>query len=218
MPVTALTQSSLSNATALSPTPSDEVPTQQELAIAADRINRQASQKLDRLAHILDLSEEQQDQIFPLLARSSQAYHPSLAIEVTASTSGSAKDRRNSEQEVKGGDGEFSNNPGSNEPLPSNEADEQIHDVLTAEQQERLEDEIVEADLWWTEIIADLEDELDESTRVTAQPEAEEPDSSYGGNAGIGNLLQQSTGQNPDADSDGVKPQGSSSSTRSRGF
>jgi hypothetical protein len=36
------------------------------LALAADRINRQATQKLDHLAQILDLSEEQRDQIFRL--------------------------------------------------------------------------------------------------------------------------------------------------------
>jgi len=218
LPVTAMTQSGASKAAAAPPTTIDADPTEQELALAADRINRQATQKLDHLAQILDLSEEQQDQIFPLLARSSQAYHPSLAIEVTASTSGSAKDRRDSEQAAKGSDGEDANNSGSNEPLPANEADEQIHDVLTTEQKERLEDEIIDADLWWTEIIADLEDELDESTRVAAQPEPEEPDSSYEGNAGIGNLLRQSAGQAPDTNSAGAESKELPSFGRDRGF
>ena len=58
--------------------------------------------------------------------------------------------------------------------------------MLTPEQQEALEEEIIDEDLWWTDIVNDLEDELDESAAVPS-----EEDTGYQGNTGIGNLLQQ---------------------------
>ncbi|MGI9240122.1 MAG: hypothetical protein ACR2RV_04945, partial [Verrucomicrobiales bacterium] len=64
-----------------------------------------------------------------------------------------------------------------------------IHEVLTPEQQEALEDSIIDEDLWWTEIVADLEDELDESTAAAAA--ADESETDYGGNTGIGSALLQ---------------------------
>jgi hypothetical protein len=177
-------------------------PTRQELAVAAEQINQRATKKLDRLTRLLDLSEEQQDQVFPLLARSAPAYHPSLTIEVAGSAPGGRTKGQDSEPSAGG-----SADDGSNDDLESdgsllaNEAEGQIHDILTDDQQQLLEDEIIEEDLWWTEIIADLEDELDESTQIAAEPEPEPTDIGYDGNAGIGDLLQQAVEQNPAASS-----------------
>ena len=153
--------------------------------------------ELDRLTRLLDLTEQQQDQIFPLLARSSTAYHPALAIQVgEAETSNISNlpsegddedaDSSNASKPSTGG------NSGAEDstPLLAKEADEEIHHVLTEEQKQALEDAVVDEDLWWSDIVDDLEDELDESVEV-----APDEDTGYQGNTGIGNLLQQSLGE-----------------------
>ncbi|MFT5412607.1 MAG: Spy/CpxP family protein refolding chaperone [Verrucomicrobiales bacterium] len=172
-------------------------PSQEELAELAGRIEKRASRELDRLTRLLDLTEQQQDQIFPLLARSSTAYHPALAIQVgEAETSNISNlpsegddedaDSSNASKPSTGG------NSGAEDstPLLAKEADEEIHHVLTEEQKQALEDAVVDEDLWWSDIVDDLEDELDESVEV-----APDEDTGYQGNTGIGNLLQQSLGE-----------------------
>lgn len=182
-------------------------PTREELVIAAERINHHASRKLARLAHLLDLSEAQQDQIFPLLARSAPAYHPSLAIEVGGATVAGRRDLRSSNSASNEG-AEEQTPAGSepNDPLPASKADEKIHEALTSEQQRKLEDELVEEDLWWTEIIADLEDELDESPPAATPMGPEPVETSYQGNTGIGRLLQQAAEQEAAAGSGDAAP------------
>jgi len=165
------------------PRPMDDEPTREELALRAERIQARANRELDRLTKLLDLSAEQQDRIFPLLAQSSTAYHPSLAIQVgDAETSNPTK----ISDENKTDDSTGKATVETSDILLAKEADEGIYDVLTAEQQMALEDEIIDEDLWWTDIVDDLEDELDESAEIAA-----DEDTGYDGNTGLGNLLQQ---------------------------
>ena len=159
-------------------------PTADELKLAAERIEARANRELARLTRLLELTEEQQDRIFPLLARSSTAYHPALAIQVGDAEAGDPTDLPPQEKVTT--DAEPDADPG--EPLLAKKAaDEEIFDVLTDDQKEAYEEELVDDDLWWTEIIDDLEDELDE---VVAS-EVEDGDTGYTGNTGLGNLLQQ---------------------------
>ena len=167
--------------------PSSE-PSQAELEIAADRIQNRANRELARLTRLLDLSEAQQDRIFPLLARSSTAYHPALAIQVGDAQSTTPVEIASKTDDSTGAAAAPAEGsaPETSEPITLTTADEEIYDVLTPEQQEALEEEIIDEDLWWTDIVNDLEDELDESAAVPS-----EEDTGYQGNTGIGNLLQQ---------------------------
>ena len=168
-----------------------EQPTREELVELAAQIERRANRELDRLSHLLDLSEEQQNRIFPLLARSSTSFHPALGVRVgEAETSNvtnlpQAEDSNSSNRSRKSIPTAA---PDLNEPLLSKVADEKIHDILTAAQQQALEDELVDEDLWWSDIVGDLEDELDESSAI-----ATGEDTGYEGNTGIGSLLKQAT-------------------------
>jgi hypothetical protein len=165
-----------------------EEPTNEELVVSAQRIEKHATRELERLAQLLDLTEEQQDRIFPLLARSSTAYHPALAIQVGNSETSDSSDLST---DSVAGEPSTAESSDSSEPLLAKEADEEIHDLLTDEQQDALEDELIEEDLWWSEIVADLEDELDESTQIADPTETvtESEDIEYSGNSGIGILL-----------------------------
>lgn len=170
-------------------------PTDDELALAAERIEKRANRELERLSRLLDLSQEQQDRIFPLLARSSTAFHPTFAIQV-----GDAEFSEPSDLPAKSASGnDAAKAPAKStarersEPLLAKEADEEMHDILTPDQQEALVDAIIDEDLWWTDIVNDLEDELDESTEIAAAAAAAaaEPETSYQGNTGLGAALQQ---------------------------
>ena len=178
------------------PIGSDERPTDEQLAINADAVAYRANRELDRLTRLLDLSEEQQDRIFPILARSSTSFHPALSIQVGNAETRNATDlpaaASGNDPEVAAADG--------NQPLQAKEAAEELHEVLTEDQQRSLEDALIEEDLWWTEIVNTLEEQLDDSTQITA---SEPEETSYEGNSAIGDLLKQASEQAPAAGSGG---------------
>ena len=173
----------------------DEIvePSADELARRAENIERRATMELERLTKLLDLSEEQQDRIFPLLARSSTAYHPALSIRVGNSETSTPSDLPSAPgADTPSGEpaAAEATAPESSEPLLAKEADEEIHDILTDDQKDALEEELIDEDLWWSDIIADLEDELDETTQIAAtETVTESEDVEYTGNTGIGILL-----------------------------
>ena len=65
--------------TNVTPTNAPEKPlTREQLTARARSVEKQANKRLDELSLLLDLDEEQKDFIFPILAKSAAAFHPSL--------------------------------------------------------------------------------------------------------------------------------------------
>jgi len=103
-----------------------------DLARRAATVEEDANRKLNYWTSKYGLTEAQQDAIFPILARGSSAFDSALAVE------GAALAPVDTDQTV----------------------EEQIHAALTPEQQAQLEEETVDRNLWWTEIVGLLNDEM----------------------------------------------------------
>ena len=112
------------------------------IAAQAFRIQSGAHHRLAVLAEELRLTEHQQRDIFPLLARSHPDYNTGVLLI--------------------GSDG------GRGDPLSKRAADRQINKLLDLDQQLELEILALEADAWWTDIIAALEKDLHASTKPLA--------------------------------------------------
>lgn len=116
----------------------------------AFRVESGTRQRLGVLADELRLSDQQQRDIFPLLARSHPDYNSSVRlIGVT---------------------------PGRIDPLAKRSAEKQINKFLSPDQQLELEIMALEADAWWRDIISALEKDLHESTQPLATGEAPDHD------------------------------------------
>lgn len=61
-------------------------PSQEELEIRAAQVSYEADRRLAMLTDRYQLTEEQQALVFPVIARTSQAYHPALAIQGEGAT------------------------------------------------------------------------------------------------------------------------------------
>lgn len=110
------------------------------LEAQAQRVQNGALNRLEELARELDLTERQQLDIFPLLARSHPDYSTHLhlvGVPVSA---------------------EF-------DPLGKVAAERRIFKLLDEDQKLELEFMAAAADVWWTDVIARLEKDLLESTR-----------------------------------------------------
>lgn len=120
-----------------------------ELIAQAKQVEKAARERLREMTGNLSLTPTQQAEIFPLLARSSSSFDESLEIV----------------------DGTGRRTGGR---LSRDAAEEGIHELLDAGQQEALIETIAEKDLWWSEVIVRLERDLARSTEPVEEP-VEEP-------------------------------------------
>ena len=102
-------------------------------------VEKQANKRLDELSLLLDLDEEQKDFIFPILAKSAAAFHPSLNAQGSELLNGI-------ESRVR---------PGA----PIDVVESEIYDILNEEQKLILEEEALDREAWWDDIVALLDDE-----------------------------------------------------------
>jgi hypothetical protein len=138
------------------PTPTIKEPelTRKQLTARALVVEKQANKRLDELTEKLNLTEEQQDFIFPILAKSLPTFHPSLNPDGNNLLSG-IKTRVE---------------PGS--PVPDVEAE--IYSILDEDQKMILEEEALDREAWWDDVVALLDDESKEILDKTT-PETEKP-------------------------------------------
>ena len=126
--------------TTVTPTNAPEKPlTREQLTARARSVEKQANKRLDELSLLLDLDEEQKDFIFPILAKSAAAFHPSLNAQGSELLNGI-------ESRVR---------PGA----PIDVVESEIYDILNEEQKLILEEEAVDREAWWDDIVALLDDE-----------------------------------------------------------
>ena len=140
----------------------EPVPPRDELIARAVIVEDQANNKLQILTSRLGLTEQQQDRIFPILASSSPAFHPILQPEGGTDYL----------QQSVFGDGKVIE-PGASVAEVENE----IYPVLDAEQKASLEEKAMDREAWWDDIVALLEEELDqpEATVANVQMEDQKP-------------------------------------------
>lgn len=140
----------------------EPVPPRDELIARAVIVEEQANNKLQILTSRLGLTEQQQDRIFPILASSSPAFHPILQPEGGTDYL----------QQSVFGDGKVIE-PGASVAEVENE----IYPVLDAEQKATLEEKAMDREAWWDDIVALLEEELDqpEATVAIVQMEDQKP-------------------------------------------
>lgn len=127
-------------------------PSRPNVAARAARVERGARIRLEEMIDELSLSAHQQRAIFPILARSHPDYDRSLQLVGV---------------------------PGNIvlDPLGKLAADREIYHKLDPDQQLDLEIAAASADIWWTDVIGRLEQDLIESTRdPVAAGQAPEPD------------------------------------------
>ena len=126
--------------------------TRKQLTARALVVEKQANKRLDELTEKLNLTEEQQDFIFPILAKSLPTFHPSLNPDGNNLLSG-IKTRVE---------------PGS--PVPDVEAE--IYSILDDEQKIILEEEALDREAWWDDVVALLDEESKEISKgIAADPE-----------------------------------------------
>ncbi len=126
--------------------------TRKQLTARALVVEKQANKRLDELTEKLNLTEEQQDFIFPILAKSLPTFHPSLNPDGHNLLSG-IKTRVE---------------PGS--PVPDVEAE--IYSILDEDQKMILEEEALDREAWWDDIVALLDEESTEILdKTTPEPE-----------------------------------------------
>ena len=113
--------------------------TREQLTARAMSVEKQANKRLDELSLLLDLDEEQKDFIFPILAKSAAAFHPSLNAQGSELLNGI-------ESRVR---------PGA----PIDVVESEIYDILNEEQKLILEEEALDREAWWDDIVALLDDE-----------------------------------------------------------
>lgn len=113
--------------------------TREQLTARAMSVEKQANKRLDELSLLLGLDEEQKDFIFPILAKSAAAFHPSLNAQGSELFNGI-------ESRVR---------PGA----PIDVVESEIYDILNEEQKLILEEEALDREAWWDDIVALLDDE-----------------------------------------------------------
>ncbi len=146
---------------ASAPTGRDREPTRAELAARAVQIEQRANDQLLALTDRLGLTEEQQDRIFPVLAAAHPAFHPLLIPEGAAPEAGTTAGSGavGADAGPVYGDG-TSVTPGA----PIAEVESGIYDVLDTAQQASLEEEAMDREAWWEDIVGLLESDLEDST------------------------------------------------------
>jgi hypothetical protein len=129
-------------------TPKNQEPklTRKQLTARALVVEKQANKRLDELTEKLNLTEEQQDFIFPILAKSLPTFHPSLNPDGNNLLSG-IKTRVE---------------PGSSVP----DVEAEIYSILDEDQKIILEEEALDREAWWTDVVALLDEESKEIAPV----------------------------------------------------
>lgn len=112
-------------------------PAASRLAPMARLVQTHANRNLDRLTQQLDLTSEQREKLFPILARSSESYDPAMVI----------LDAKPSEP-----------------PLTTDAGELAVDEVLNSEQREQRIDTAITDLLIWQEIISGLERQLAEES------------------------------------------------------
>ena len=140
----------------------EPIPPRDELIARAVIVEEQANNKLQILTSRLGLTEQQQDRIFPILASSSPAFHPILQPEggIDYLQDSVFGDRKAIE-------------PGASVAEVENE----IYPVLDAEQKASLEEKAMDREAWWDDIVALLEEELDQPEATVATVQIEDKNS-----------------------------------------
>jgi hypothetical protein len=130
-------------------------PAYSDLLRRAEVVDARANARLTELAGRYGLTEEQQLAIFPTLAIATPEYHPALEMDEPAPSATSSA----------GTAGGLSR---SAEPVAGNTVDQSLHDILDEDQQDAFEDDWVDRDRWWTEIVDQLTGDLDEDLAAMA--------------------------------------------------
>ena len=140
----------------------EPIPPRDELIARAVIVEEQANNKLQILTSRLGLTEQQQDRIFPILASSSPAFHPILQPE------GSIDYLQ---------DSVFGDRKAIEPGASVAEVENEIYPVLDAEQKASLEEKAMDREAWWEDIVALLEEDLDqpEATVANVQMEDKKP-------------------------------------------
>jgi hypothetical protein len=143
--------------------PSNVVPSTAELTARAARVEQEANHDLRRLVNLLDLSEEQQDQVFQTLARYSPSWSPEMAV-LPADGVGPAASGKKSLSAPPG----FYTAPeikapadpkapetadGTAAAVESDPMMDEIMALLSPEQQDTLIQEELDRAAWWAEIL-----------------------------------------------------------------
>jgi hypothetical protein len=129
--------------------PQAVIPPRDELIARAVIVEDQANTRLHGLTLRLGLTEAQQDRIFPILASSSPAFHPILQPEGSSN---------------KLTDSVFGNRDTIEPGASVAEVENEIYPELDATQQASLEEEAMDREAWWEDIVALLEADLTPSS------------------------------------------------------
>ena len=131
--------------------------TRKQLTARALVVEKQANKRLNELTEKLNLTEEQQDFIFPILAKSLPAFHPSLNPDGKNLLSG-IKTRVE---------------PGSSVP----DVEAEIYSILDDEQKMILEEEALDREAWWDDVVAllDSESKLNSEKVISALESSKQP-------------------------------------------
>jgi len=123
----------------------ETIPPRDELIARAVIVEDQANTRLQGLTSRLGLTEEQQDRIFPILARSSPAFHPILRPEGSSN---------------KLTDSVFGDSHAIEPGASVTDVENEIYPVLDEAQKASLEEEAMDREAWWEDIVALLAEDL----------------------------------------------------------
>ncbi|MDG2126109.1 MAG: hypothetical protein P8J87_20580 [Verrucomicrobiales bacterium] len=171
------------------PVDPDAPMSREELARRAQAVQDHTQNRLETLTRDLNLTEDQQDYLFGVIAKASPSYVPALSIGYTGGGTTSSGGGGNFTPIDSGSNARSSNgsniaanttkaNSAPTEP-PTKTLNDQIYEVLAEDQQDILEEEIMDRDRWWADIIGELEEEHDEivnGTSVVTPPETGDTD------------------------------------------
>ena len=146
-----------------------EHPAAQQLMSMAMRVQAHANRNLDRLTKQLELSEEQREKLFPILARSSESYDPAMLISEASAPEASETSELAIQETL---------NPEASataSALTPETGELAIQEILEPEQQEERIDHALTDSLIWQEIIAGLERQLAEQSPQTTPAEITPP-------------------------------------------
>jgi len=173
------------NGTAVTNAPADpDAPmSRAELERRAQAVQQETQQRLETLTRDLNLTEDQQDYLFGVIAQSSPSYVPALNVGYYSGGTAAGGGGVNQFTPIVSGNSNrgTGSSSGSNTNAAANTTNaasspttastrtvnDQIYEVLAEDQQDLLEEEIIDRQRWWEDIIDELEDEHDEIVSQT---------------------------------------------------
>ena len=141
---------------------------QQSLRSAAKRVEQQAQSELEMLSDRFDLTADQQQRIFPLLAQAAADYTPGMSIGLASYS------EELDETTITKLNGDSLDTPDA--------VEDAIYEELDADQQEEMVEAAIDNQLWWAEVIDQLEADLESevagvtTTTTTTTEEVETTD------------------------------------------